>query len=103
MVNKKAYNLNKIAKNGDTCICPACDQKFIKTSYQQVFCKTKGGTICKDKYWNTVTPTKRNNKTRISPASAAWFESQKAFTTIKDVYKDFHPYEGLNDEDYKNF
>lgn len=29
-------------------------------------------SVCKDKYWNTVTPTKRNNTTRISPANAAY-------------------------------
>ena len=48
-----------------------------KTNYQQAFCKTKSGTKCKDKYWNTVTPTKRNNKTRISPASARWMAEQE--------------------------
>ena len=66
---KKMYKINKEAKVGTECICPSCGTKFIKKSYQQVFCKSKGGTICKDKYWNTVTPTKRNNTTRISPAS----------------------------------
>jgi hypothetical protein len=24
-------------------------------------------------------------------------------TGVHDVYNDFHPYEGLNDDDYKNF
>ena len=66
------YDLNKRVKVGGECICPACKTPFIKETYNQAFCKTKGGTICKDKYWNTVTPTKRNNTTRISPASARW-------------------------------
>lgn len=69
---KKAYTLAKASKVGDTCTCPSCGTQFVKTNYQQAFCRAKGGTVCKDKYWNTVTPTKRNNTTRISPASAAF-------------------------------
>jgi len=69
---------NKEAKVGDECICPSCGTKFIKETYQQVFCKTKGGTICKDKYWNTVTPQKRCNTTRISPANARYYEERIA-------------------------
>ena len=61
---------NKSAKIGETCYCPSCGQPFKKEHYQQAFCKTKTGTKCKDKYWNTVTPNKRNNTTRNSPASA---------------------------------
>lgn len=64
--------MNKGSKVGDTCICPSCGTSFVKTNYQQAFCKTKGGTVCKDKYWNTVDPKKRNNTTRISPANAAY-------------------------------
>ena len=72
---KERYKLNKTAKVGDECVCPSCGTKFIKTNYQQAFCKSKGGTICKDKYWNTITPEKRCNTTRISPASAAFMEN----------------------------
>jgi hypothetical protein len=61
---------NKDAKIGDECVCPTCGSKFIKETYQQVFCKTKEGTICKDGYWNFVDESKRNNRTRISPANA---------------------------------
>ena len=50
--------------------------EFLKTNYQQAFCKSRKGTKCKDKYWNTVTPEKRNNTTRISPASAAYMASK---------------------------
>ena len=74
---KERYSLNKEAKVGEGCICPSCNSKFIKENYQQAFCKTKTGTKCKDKYWNTVTPTKRNNKTRISLASAAYMTSRE--------------------------
>ena len=73
---KERYNVNKASKVGAECICPSCNTKFTKTNYQQAFCKSKGGTICKDKYWNTVDPNKRNNTTRISPASRRWLNSQ---------------------------
>jgi len=74
-----AYNLNKASKVGSECICPSCQVSFIKGSYQQVFCKSKDGTKCKDKYWNTVDPNKRCNTTRISPASAAWSARKEEF------------------------
>lgn len=69
---KERYLTNKEAKVGTTCICPSCSTKFVKEVYQQAFCKTKSGTKCKDKYWNTVTPEKRCNTTRISPANQDW-------------------------------
>ena len=101
------YKLNKSAKVGTELICPSCGTSFIKTNYQQAFCKSKPKTKCKDYYWNNVTPTKRNNTTRISPASAAWLaeraEEREDENDVHSVYKSFHPYEGLNDEDYKNF
>jgi hypothetical protein len=78
---KSRYNLNKSLKVGDDCVCPSCGTKFTKTNYQQAFCKTKSGTVCKDKYWNTVTPNKRNNKTRISPANARFMSKQKKYTS----------------------
>lgn len=71
---KIAYGKAKSAKVGDTCECPSCKTPFVKSNYQQAFCKSKPGTECKDKYWNTVTPGKRNNTTRISPANAAYYE-----------------------------
>ena len=67
---KSLYKTNKNIKIGEGGICPSCGNKFIKTNYQQAFCRSKGGTICKDKYWNTIIKTKRNNTTRISPANA---------------------------------
>lgn len=75
-MNKKIQslkNLYKIAKEslvGSEVKCPSCKTPFVKSNYQQAFCKSKGGSVCKDNYWNNVTPTKRNNTTRISPASA---------------------------------
>lgn len=58
------------AKVGDSIICPSCGTKHIKKAYNSVFCKSKGGSKCKDFYWNNVVPTKKKNLTRISPANA---------------------------------
>lgn len=69
---KAVYETSKNASVGSVCQCPSCGTAFEKTHYQQAFCKTYGGTICKDKYWNNTTPSKRNNTTRISPANAAF-------------------------------
>jgi hypothetical protein len=74
---KQKYTLSKNAKVGENCVCPSCGTEFIKTNYQQAFCKSKRKSICKDKYWNTVVPEKRNNTTRISPASKSWMSKQK--------------------------
>ena len=75
----KAYIKAKDAKVGETIVCPSCKKVFVKKSYNQIFCsnaKTKRFNNCKDKYWNTVDPNKRNNTTRISPASKAWSAMQ---------------------------
>lgn len=72
------YKISKSAKVGDECICPSCGTTFIKTNRQQAFCKLQGGTICKDKYWNTVTPEKRCNTTRISPANQRYYDKHIA-------------------------
>jgi len=88
---KELYLTSKSAKVGSTCKCPSCGEEFVKTNYQQAFCKSKKGTICKDKYWNTVTPEKRNNTTRISPASARWMEYQRQSERYVD-YDYEHPF-----------
>jgi len=63
------------AKIGDTIVCPSCGTSHVKKSYQSVFCKSKGGTKCKDNYWNNVDPSKRCNTTRISPANSAYYHN----------------------------
>lgn len=73
---QERYKLNKSLKVGQECVCPSCGTIFTKDNYQQAFCKSKTKTKCKDKYWNTVTPEKRNNTTRISPASANYMASR---------------------------
>ena len=90
---KEKYILSKNSKVGDGCICPSCNSRFTKTHYAQIFCKSKSGTKCKDKYWNTVDPKKRCNTTRISPASAAW--SAKQELTYEDGFdpdQEEHPF-----------
>ena len=74
---KKKYIAAKLAKIGCEVVCPSCGTVFIKKNFQQAFCKSKSGTMCKDYYWNNVTPSKRNNTTRISPANALWMRKQK--------------------------
>ena len=96
---KAIYKLNKEAKVGDSLICPSCGTPFVKSSYQQVFCKTKTGTYCKDKYWNTVTPNKKNNTTRISPASQRWLDSRAELREQSDFYEEhIFSSEGLGQE-----
>jgi hypothetical protein len=103
-IDKANYFHNKAAKIGELLYCPSCGHPFIKKCHQQAFCQTKGGTICKDRYWNRADPRKRNNTTRISPANAAWMarREDERETNYRSIYSSFHPLEGLNDEDYKN-
>lgn len=81
---KSAYKVAKSAKVGEVVNFPSCRTYFVKTSYQQAFCKSKPGTTCKDYYWNNVTPNKRNNTTRISPASAAYMAKQSMLLADDD-------------------
>ncbi len=74
---QELYTKAKKLKIGEEIKCPSCNTKHIKNNYQTIFCKSKGGTKCKDNYWNNVTPSKRNNTTRISPASARFMASDK--------------------------
>ena len=71
-VSKKVYKVNKESKVNSLCVCPSCGKTFVKNTYQQAFCGIDENGFkshkCKDKYWNTVTPEKRCNKTRISKA-----------------------------------
>lgn len=72
----EAYIKAKAAKVGDIIECPGCNKDFVKKTYNQVFCNninSKVSNNCKDKYWNTVDPRKRNNTTRISPANRRYY------------------------------
>ena len=74
----EAKELVAKASVGSEVHCPSCDTKFVKNAYNSTFCKTKGGTVCKDFFWNNVTPKKRNNTTRISPASARYMADKRS-------------------------
>lgn len=54
----RAYKAAKAAKVGSTVKCAACGKKFVKHSYQQVFCSNKGPRNCKDRYWNSMVPSR---------------------------------------------
>ena len=62
-----AYNLAKNAKVGETIVCPSCGRSTIKKSHQQAFCGLIGKTnkrgkktLCKDRYWNRIIPSRHN-------------------------------------------
>lgn len=95
---KTMYDDCKKAKIGTTIICPSCNTKHTKNAYNTVFCKSKNGTVCKDNYWNNVDPTKRNNKTRISPANRFYYNS---IILPREAQKRGYPsvHEMLNDVD----
>lgn len=102
----KAYQQAKAAKVGDTCTCPSCSTQFIKTNYQQAFCKSKGGTTCKDNFWNNTTPSKRNNTTRISPANARYHSevilpnaaAERGFPDVETMLKHVDDHDGMSVE-----
>lgn len=72
---RERYKINKETKVNSECVCPSCNYKFIKLRKNQVFCTTKQGTKCKDFYYNSITPSKRNNTVRISPANQAYYNN----------------------------
>ncbi len=92
---KSLYKTAKEAAVGTEVKCPSCKTMFTKQHHQQAFCTARIGTRCKDFYWNNVTPKKRNNTTRISPANAAYME-RMAERRERDCDDD-HPFssEGL--------
>jgi len=51
---KARYNSATKAKVGFSISCPRCGKKIIKNTYNKRFCSSK----CKDKYWNTVEPSR---------------------------------------------
>ena len=60
---KTAYIKAKSAKVGETIVCPTCGKHFVKTSYQQAFCRMRGknkgnkkSNLCKDQYWTFMNP-----------------------------------------------
>lgn len=71
------YRFVESAKVGEDVECPSCRTIFTKKRSQQRFCTSKPGTQCKDYFWNHITPIKRNNTTRISPANDAYMRKHQ--------------------------
>lgn len=67
---RSLYKKAKEAKTGSEIRCPSCLSMHTKKAYNTTFDSKQ----CKDNYWNNVTPTKRNNTTRISPANDAYMQ-----------------------------
>lgn len=55
---KKQYEHNKLAKVGETIICPICGKTFVKKQYSQAFCSLS----CKDKFHNKIKSKPKNKK-----------------------------------------
>ena len=70
LIKARQEALNSVV--GGVIVCPSCGTHHVKASYQSVFCKSKGGTKCKDNYWNNVDGEKRDNTKRISPGRKKW-------------------------------
>jgi len=69
---KRLYGLAEGSQVKSLITCPACYRGIIKKRPDHKFCDR----VCKDAYWNNVDPRKRNNTTRISPASARYMASR---------------------------
>ena len=85
LIKARQEALNSVV--GGVIVCPSCGTSHVKASYQSVFCKSKGGTKCKDNYWNNVDGEKRDNKSRISPARVIWNKKVKAENNLRKVKK----------------
>jgi hypothetical protein len=85
LIKAREAALNSVV--GGVIACPSCGTRHAKSSYQSVFCKSKGGTKCKDNYWNNVDGEKRDNKTRISPAREKWNKRVKTENSLRKVKK----------------
>jgi hypothetical protein len=117
------YQTAKAAKVGDNICCPSCGTVFVKKSYQHVFCsngRNKGAGNCKDAYWNKVDNKKRNRKHSkshykkynkghksygsfmVRTGQCDFIDNECTYNSVHSIYDSFHPFEGLNDEDYKN-
>ncbi len=53
------YNIIKAAPKGTRCTCPGCGKIITKTAYNTIFCSNKGPHNCKDRFWTSVRPERR--------------------------------------------
>lgn len=110
-VMKGRYNHAKSTEVGKLISCPTCGNVHTKKTYNMIFCsngKTKGKGNCKDGYWNVVDEKKRNRKHSKSHYKKYNKEKCNSFLNLdyygKDlIYESCHPFEGLNDDEYKCF
>jgi len=99
MKMKSRYTLNKSAGVGANLFCPSCGTPFTKESYQQAFCKSKGGT----EYWVQTDA----GLLRLTKKSAfEWLGHQMNlvsspvwYGTFSEVYKTFVIHPGALPED----
>ena len=85
LIEAREKALNSVV-NG-VIVCPSCGNTHVKSSYQSVFCKSKGGTKCKDHYWNNVDGEKRDNTKRVSPGREKWNKRVKLENNLRWVKK----------------
>lgn len=85
LIQARELALNSV--DGGVIVCPSCGTSHIKTSYQSVFRKSKGGTKCKDNYWNNVDGEKRDNTKRISPGREKWNDKVKTENSLRRIKK----------------
>jgi len=85
LIKAREAALNSVV--GGVIVCPSCGTRHVKSSYQSVFCESKGGTKCKDNYWNNVDGEKRDNTKRISPAREKWNKRVKTENSLRKVKK----------------
>jgi endogenous inhibitor of DNA gyrase (YacG/DUF329 family) len=84
---KHRYSVAEKSKIGVRINCPACSRLITKKSYQHKFCNKR----CKDFYWNNVIETKRNNVSRISPASRRYM-AERDENRVFDPHDYEHPF-----------
>ena len=53
------YNIIKAAPKGTRCTCPGCGKIITKNAYNTIFCSNKGPHNCKDRFWTSVRPERR--------------------------------------------
>ena len=100
------YSYAKNVQIGSDIVCPVCGKVLIKKTKDHVFCsngRNKGAGNCKDAYWNKIDPKKRNRKHPKSHYKKYNIYKPHPYreSHYNDVYNDFHPFEGLNDDEYK--
>ena len=66
LMSANQFNINSELKVGNKMNCPSCNVEFVKSHYQQKFCKSKvkGKSSCKDFFHNFAGSTARQERTK---------------------------------------